>query len=109
MTRILKATLPFLMLTGSMLVAQEIPTARAQSEKGQAEQTFQQATVGKIIESLDSKQELVKYVLLDSANTVYQLEDQAAAKNFAGKIVKVSGPVDEANNSIHVTGITPAA
>ena len=57
----------------------------------------------KIVTSSDSK-----YVLVDVAGTVYQLDDQTTAKKFVGKIVKVSGIVDETNNAIHVTDITPA-
>ena len=46
-------------------------------------------------------------MLMDTRATVYQLDDQTTAKKFVGKIVKVSGTVDEANNTIHVTDITP--
>ena len=73
------------------------------AEKGQAEQKSERATVGKIVESSDGK-----YVLVDVAGTVYQLDDQTTAKKFVGKIVKVSGIVDETNNAIQVTDITPA-
>lgn len=50
-----------------------------------------------------------KYVLVDSAGTTYQLDDQSAAKKFNGKAVKVSGTVDTSSNTIHVTEIKPAA
>ena len=91
-----------LALTGSMLIAQDDPAKRP-PEKGQAEQTSQRTSVGKIVQSSDSK-----YVLVDVAGTAYQLDDQTTAKKFVGKIVKVSGTVDEANHTIHVTDITPA-
>jgi len=98
----LKATLPLLALTGSMLIAQDDPDAKQPPEKGQ-EQNTRRATVGKIVKSSDGQ-----YMLMDTRATVYQLDDQTTAKKFVGKIVKVSGTVDEANNKIHVTDITPA-
>jgi rRNA processing protein Gar1 len=109
MKQFLKITLLLpLALTGSMLIAQDEPDAKQPPEKSQSEQNYQLATVGKIVEYLDSRYVLVKYVLIDSADTVYQLDDQTTAKKFVGKIVKVSGAVDETNNTIHVTDITPA-
>ena len=104
MKQFLKTTLllPFA-LSGSMLIAQDDPDAKRPPEKGQAEQNSQRASVGKIVKSSDSK-----YVLVDVAGTTYQLDDQTTAKKFVGKIVKVSGTVDEANHTIHVTDIMPA-
>ena len=87
MKQFLKTTLLLpLALTGSMLIAQDDPDAERPPEKGQAEQNSQRATVGKIVKSSDSR-----YVLLDVAGTVYQLDDQVNAKKFAGKIVKFQG------------------
>ncbi len=102
MKRFLKATLPLLALTGSMLIAQDDPDAKQPPEKGQSEQNTRRATVGKIVKSSDGQ-----YMLMDTRATVYQLDDQTTAKKFAGKMVKVSGTVD-ANRTIHVTDITPA-
>jgi hypothetical protein len=107
MRQFLKTALPLLALTGSMLIAQDDPSARQPPERGQTEQNFQRATVGKIVPSLDSNYVVVKYVLVDSAYTVYQLDDQTAAKKFREKTVIVSGAVD-ADNTIHVTDIKPA-
>jgi hypothetical protein len=106
MRQFLKAALPLLALTGSMLIAQDNPHVRQPPENNQTE--YPQATVGKIVESLDSNYAFVKYVLLDVADAVYQLDDQTTAKKFVGKVVKVSGPVDEASGSIRVRDITPA-
>ena len=92
-----------LAMAGSMLIAQDDPNAKQQPEKGQAEQNSHRVSVGKIVKSHDSK-----YVLVDVAGTVYQLDDQTTAKKFVGKMVKVSGTVNEINNTIHVTNITPA-
>jgi hypothetical protein len=103
MKQFLKTTLLLpLALAGSMLIAQDDPAKRP-PEKGQAEQKSERATVGRIVESSDGK-----YVLVDVAGTVYQLDDQTTAKKFVGKIVTVSGTVDEADHTIHVTEITPA-
>jgi hypothetical protein len=104
MKQFLKTTLVLpLALAGSILIAQDDPDAKRPPEKGQPEQKSERATVGKIVESSDGK-----YVLVDFAGTVYQLDDQTTAKKFVGKIVKVSGTVDETNNAIQVTDITPA-
>jgi hypothetical protein len=88
-----------------MLIAQGDPDAKRPPEKGQTEQNSRRVTVGKIVKSSDSK---YVYVLVDVTGAVYQLDDQTTAKKFVGKIVKVSGTVDEASNTIHVTDITPA-
>jgi hypothetical protein len=108
MRQFLKAALPLLALTGSMLIAQDDPDAKQPPAESKTEENYQRATVGKIVESLNSNYVVEKYVLVDAADTVYQLDDQLAAKKFVRKVVKVSGTVDEANNLIHVTDITPA-
>ena len=98
-----------LALTGSMLIAQQRPQRQPPREQppaeGQAQQDQQQQTItGKIARSDDGK-----YVLVDSANMMYQLDDQRSAKKFAGKNVTVSGTVDASRNSIHVTEIKEAS
>ena len=51
-----------------------------------------------------------KYGLYDSkTKSVYTLDDQAKAKEFAGQNVKVSGTLEKKSNTIHVTGISPAS
>jgi hypothetical protein len=40
---------------------------------------------------------------------MYQLDDQRTAKKFAGKSVSVSGTIDTASNTIHVTEIKAAS
>jgi hypothetical protein len=104
MKRFLKATLLLpLTLAGGMLIAQNDPQAQQAPSQDQT-QKDQQTTTGKIAKSDDGK-----YVLVDSAGTTYQLDDQSAAKKFDGKAVKVSGTVDTSSNTIHVTEIKPAA
>ena len=51
-----------------------------------------------------------KYVLFDAASkTVYELDDQTKPEQFAGQKVKVTGTLDKATKTIHLTGITPAS
>jgi hypothetical protein len=98
MKKFLKTTLLLpLALTGSMLLAQNQPKPPAE---GQAQQDSQQTMTGKIAKADDGK-----FVLVDSAGKIFQLDDQSTAKKFAGKMVKVSGTVDTSSNSIHVTEI----
>src|SRR5215471_16390145 len=50
-----------------------------------------------------------KYVLFDPASkTIYELDEQTKAEQFAGQNVKVTGTIDKANKTIHVTDIKPA-
>ena len=79
MGQFLKTALPLLALTGSMLIAQDDPDAKQPPAEGQTEQNYHRATVGKIVRSLNSNYVVMKYVLLDRADTVYQLDDQLAA------------------------------
>ena len=51
-----------------------------------------------------------KYVLYNAASKkVYQLDDQTKPEQFAGRNVKVSGTVDKAGETIHVTNIAPGS
>jgi len=51
-----------------------------------------------------------KYVLFNAAGkTVYQLDDQKKPVQFAGKKVVVSGTLDKATSTIHVTDIKAGA
>ena len=50
-----------------------------------------------------------KLVLYDSSTkTVYELDDQKKAEQFAGEKVKVTGNVDQSNSTIHVNKIAKA-
>ena len=47
-----------------------------------------------------------KFVLYDATSKkVYQLDDQDKPRQFAGAAVKVTGTLDKANSTIHVTDI----
>jgi Protein of unknown function (DUF5818) len=51
-----------------------------------------------------------KYVLFNSkTKTVYQLDDQTKPADFAGANVKVTGTLDKATKTIHVTTIEAAS
>ena len=51
-----------------------------------------------------------KYALYDAkTKSVYSLDDQNKAKEFAGQNVTVSGTLDKKSNTIHVTAISPAS
>lgn len=50
-----------------------------------------------------------KYVLFDAASkTVYELDDQSKPEQFAGQKVTVTGTLDKATKTIHLTGIKAA-
>lgn len=80
------------------------PTAQADP---QAQGQMQQATkvfTGKITKDGD------RLVLKDaSTNMTYQLDDQAKAKKYEGKDVKVNGSFDANSNTIHVDSIEAAS
>src|SRR5882762_8106964 len=44
-----------------------------------------------------------KYVLQDTSGTSYDLDNQAAVKDFEGKKVKLHGVLDTKTNMIHIT------
>jgi hypothetical protein len=47
-----------------------------------------------------------KYVLLDpQTKTIYQLDDQEVVEPYAAEKVKLTGTLDAAKKTIHVTGI----
>jgi hypothetical protein len=51
-----------------------------------------------------------KYVLYNAAKkTVYQLDDQTKPEQFAGAKVKITGTLDKATQTIHVTSIEAAS
>ncbi len=51
-----------------------------------------------------------KYVLFDAASkTAYQLDDQTKPEQFAGQNVKITGTLDKATKTIHVTDIKAAS
>jgi uncharacterized protein DUF5818 len=51
-----------------------------------------------------------KYVLFNGASkSFYQLDDQTKPKQFAGQKVQVTGTLDKATNTIHLTEIKAAS
>jgi uncharacterized protein DUF5818 len=47
-------------------------------------------------------------LVLKAAKSSYELDDQEKAQSFEGKDVKVTGTLDAATHTIHVTNIEPA-
>jgi hypothetical protein len=52
---------------------------------------------------------VAKHYALKTDSMTYQLDDQAKAKQFAGKQVNVSGTLDKSTSMIRVTDIQPAS
>ncbi len=50
-----------------------------------------------------------KHYVLKTESGTYQLDDQAKAKQFAGKQVTVSGTLDKSSGRIRVSDIQPAS
>ncbi len=50
-----------------------------------------------------------KYVLYTSSKAVYQLDNQTKPEQFAGQKVRVTGTLDTATKTIHVTDIKEAS
>ena len=97
---ILATSLP---LAGTLLAQDPAPT-QSRQEQSQASQTEAKMFSGKILKSNG------KYTLRDSSgNTAYVLDDQKTAKMYEGKVVMVTGTLDETNNIIHVQKIEAAA
>jgi hypothetical protein len=61
--------------------------------------------IGKIVKTKSGQFALLTDV--QAGKGVY-LDDQDKAKPFEGKMVKVTGTLDVASNTVHVTGIEPA-
>ena len=72
----------------------------AQGSASGASQTAESFT-GTVVKSGD------KYVLKTDSGT-YQIDDQDKAKQFEGKQVKVSGSLDKATSTLHITDIQAA-
>lgn len=100
MKQIIKATLLVPTALISSLAAQTETPQRQPPPESQRERTAEQTVKGTIAATDDGR-----YILVDAAGTAYHLDDQTTAKKFVGKKVKVSGAVDTANGTIHVTDI----
>jgi len=76
------------------------PSAQQMSPQPQDAKSF----AGKIVKEGD------RFVLRDTINKVtYQLDNQDQLKQYEGKVVKVTGSLDSASNTIHVENIEPSA
>ncbi len=70
------------------------------SSTGSASSDAQRSFVGSIMKASGK-------LVLHTAGTDYQLDDQAQASKFEGKDVKVTGQLDQSSNTIHVQSIEP--
>jgi hypothetical protein len=100
------APLALSIVLGSLQIT---PLLRGQSQsqepKTQQDNQKSQTLVGKIVKIKSGQ-----FALLtdeQGGKGVY-LDDQEKAKQFEGKTVKVTGTLDMASNTVHVTGIEPA-
>jgi len=72
------------------------PSTQSPSQDAQQTQTF----TGKLVKSKGA------VVLRDeSSNTTYRLDNGEQAKQYLGKSVKVTGTLDPATNTLHVSNI----
>lgn len=96
-------------LSGSFLASDlraQDPSASNASQQTQQNrsETDAQMFSGKITKSNG------KYVLKDSSGkTAYMLDDQKTAKAYEGKVVMITGTLDQSKNIIHVQKIEAAA
>jgi uncharacterized protein YdeI (BOF family) len=98
-------------LTGTLMTyaseSQEPGSAPNQSQPNQPQPSSDaeaQIFGGKITKSNG------RYMLKDSSGKMaYMLDDQVKAKHYEGKIVIVTGTMDQASNTIHVQKIEAAA
>jgi hypothetical protein len=75
---------------------QPVPPSKSQAQpQPPAAQTF----TGTVVKDAG------RYLLKVTKTTVYQLDDQAKAKQYEGKQVKIEGTLDANGNSLHVTSI----
>jgi hypothetical protein len=106
-------------LAFAVVVAQFTPTVRAQSQKSQdpsaqqqpdqqqqqPDQQKSQTFLGQVVQAKNGQ-----YALLvdKNAGKGFYLDDQEKAKRYSGQNVKVTGTLNAANSTIHVTDIQPA-
>lgn len=89
---------------------QNPPNQQQQNPPGQQQQDQQQSKVfeGKIMKLQDGKYALVTGQTPQGQLAGHFLDDQDGAKKYEGKQVKVTGTLEVASNTIHVTKIEVA-
>lgn len=84
------------------LAAQQDATQSMPSQQAPADADKATVFTGKVMEAKG------QFVLMDAATkTTYALDDQDKAKPFNGKTVKVTGTLETASNTIHISNIEP--
>jgi uncharacterized protein YdeI (BOF family) len=89
------------------LFAQPSQTAPQQGQQQQA-QPQSKTFAGKIMKLQDGKYALITGQTPQGQLSGHFLDDQTDAQKYEGKQVKVTGTLDEASNTIHVTNIVAA-
>lgn len=89
-----------IVLSGGFMLAQG---PQSQEPPAQQQSQSDQQITGKIVKSDEGK-----FVLVESSGTMYQLDDQDAAKKYESKKVTVTGSLDASGSTIHVTHIEAA-
>lgn len=86
-----------------MAVPQQDSTQAQPPQQAQGDAAKASTFTGKVVEAKG------QLVLMDSATkTTYVLDDQEKAKPFKGQTVKVTGTLETASNTIHISNIEPA-
>lgn len=102
------AALASLFLSPALLAANPAASSSATFQQRQTQDQKRQTPQTKTFTGTISK-EGESFVLKDDAGkTSYQLDDQQTASKFEGKRVKVTGTLDEANNTIRVQSMEEA-
>jgi len=85
-------------------------SANNAQQQGQQEQNQQQSKTyaGKIVKMTNGQYALVTGQTAEGKATGHYLDNQDQAKQYEGKQVTVTGTLDEASNTIHVTNIQAA-
>ena len=89
------------------LSAQSSPNSQDQAQPQQSDQQSK-TFAGKIMKLQDGKFALVTGQTAEGQASGHFLDDQEQAKKFEGKQVKVTGTLEVASNTIHVTKIEEA-
>lgn len=91
---------------------QTSPSAQSPSTQSPAEPSTSGSSAGMSADTSSFTGTVVKsgdkYVLNTDTGSTYQIDDQAKAKQFKGKQVKVNGTLDKTTSILHVTDISPA-
>ncbi|HYK35878.1 DUF5818 domain-containing protein [Alloacidobacterium sp.] len=106
----LQGTIPLLMAAVLCAFTPGLPAQGSNNQDQSQQQQEQQSKTftGKILKLQDGKYALVTGQTTDGHLSGHFLDNQDEAKKYDGKQVKVTGTLEAANNTIHVTKIEAA-